>query len=188
MLENTSAKRKRGRPRLEDNPGYFRTDGANSEADIRKAAAAKFDNQIVVEDVSDQRMEKVARGYFVGNKAIGRRKDIRAVLENKVVGRIGKQGKLLSDKLFELIEGVYMVDKINQVQGKEEIKYYKTPPNLNAIIYAIDRVLGKPKQFSTQVNFSLSQLLSPAGTKQEPHEPTAREVVEGRVTDVLIED
>jgi len=110
-------------------------------------------------DVSDQRIERFARGYFVGKHAIGRRKDVRKVLEDKVVGKIGRKGKYLVDKLFELIEGVSIVEKMNTVNGNSEIRYYKTPPNLNAIIYALDRVLGKPKQMNVQANFSLSQLL-----------------------------
>ena len=110
-------------------------------------------------DVSDERAEKVARGYFVGSTAVGRRKDVRKMLEDKVITKIGKSGKLLVDKLFELVEGVAVVDRLSKVQGKEEVRYYKTPPNLAAIIYALDRVLGKPKQLNVQANFSLSELL-----------------------------
>lgn len=116
-------------------------------------------DKIEAVDVSDARMEKVARGYFVGSTAVGRRGDVRKMLEEKVIGRIGKSGKLLVDKLFELVEGVYVVDRTNMVKGKEEIRYYKVPPSLPAIIYALDRVLGKPKQVNLQASFSLSQLL-----------------------------
>ena len=80
----------------------------------------------------------------MGSQAIGRRKEIREVLEDKVTKRIGRKGKYLVDKLFELIDGVYTVQKEN---GKE-IRFYKVPPQLNAIVYALDRVLGKPKQFT----------------------------------------
>ena len=117
------------------------------------------DNEIISEDVSEQRLEKLARGYFVGSQAVGRKKDIRQLLENRVVQKIGGKGKYLVDKLFELIDGVYMVDRLKEVKGKEEVRYYKVPPNLNAIIYALDRVLGKPKQLSIQGSFSLSKLL-----------------------------
>ena len=82
----------------------------------------------------------MARGVILGSQAIGRRKEIRAVLEEKVSKKIGRKGKYLTDKLFELIEGVYLMDK----QKGGTIKYYQVPPNLNAIIYALDRVLGKP--------------------------------------------
>lgn len=105
-------------------------------------------------DVAGKKIENIAQSFFKGSQAISRRKDIQKSLEDKVVKKIGKKGKYLVDKLFELINGVYVVEK----KGNE-IHYYKTPPNLNAIIYAIDRVLGKPKQINIQSNFSLSQLL-----------------------------
>jgi hypothetical protein len=91
-------------------------------------------------DISDKNIENMARGFILGNQAIGRRKEIKALLEDKVIGRIGKKGKKLTDKLFELVEGIYVVSSMNG----EKMKYYKTPPNLNAIIYCLDRVLGKP--------------------------------------------
>lgn len=110
-------------------------------------------------DISDGRIKSLAQDYFVGKQAIGRKKDVRHLLEKRVVDKIGKEGKFIVGKLFELIDGVYVVDKLKSVQGKEEVRYYKTPPSLNAIIYALDRVLGKPKQLNVQANFSLSQLL-----------------------------
>lgn len=91
-------------------------------------------------DISDKNVEKMARGFILGNQAIGKRKEVKQLLEDKVVGRIGKKGKQLTDKLFELVEGIYVVSSMTG----EKIKYYKTPPNLNAIIYCLDRVLGKP--------------------------------------------
>src|SRR3990167_8903453 len=128
------------------------------------------DNTIEAVDVSEQRLERLARGYFLGSKAVGRRKDVRQLLENRVVQKIGGNGKYLVDKLFELIDGVYVVDKLKEVKGKEEVRYYKVPPNLNAIIYALDRVLGKPKQLSVQANFSLSQLLISSTTNESRSE------------------
>jgi len=47
----------------------------------------------------------------------------------------------LTDKLFELVEGIYVVSSVDG----EKMKFYKQPPNLNAIIYCLDRVLGKPQ-------------------------------------------
>ncbi len=99
---------------------------------------------IVVEDISDKKIEQMARGFIMGTQAIGRRREIREVLEERVTKRIGRKGKYLTDKLFELIDGIYTVQK----ESGREIRYYKVPPNLTAIIYALDRVLGKPKQFT----------------------------------------
>lgn len=102
------------------------------------------DMDIVVEDVSDKKIEQMARGFIMGSQAIGRRREIREVLEERVTKRIGRKGKYLTDKLFELIDGIYTVQK----ESGREIRYYKVPPNLTAIVYALDRVLGKPKQFT----------------------------------------
>lgn len=102
-------------------------------------------DELEVVDVSDKKIEQMARGFIMGSQAIGRRKEIREELEKKVTQKIGKKGKYLTDKLFELIEGVYVVDKRGGKNGRE-VRYYQVPPNLNAIIYALDRVLGKPKQ------------------------------------------
>lgn len=102
-------------------------------------------NELEVVDVSDKKIEAMARGFIMGSQAIGRRKEIRELLDEKVTKKIGKKGKYLTDKLFELIEGVYVVDKRGGKDGRE-IRYYQVPPSLNAITYALDRVLGKPKQ------------------------------------------
>ena len=101
--------------------------------------------ELEVVDVSDKHLEKMARGFIMGSQAIGKRKEIREELEKKVTKKIGTKGKYLTDKLFELIEGVYIVDKRGGKNGRD-VRYYQVPPNLNAIIYALDRVLGKPKQ------------------------------------------
>lgn len=97
-------------------------------------------DELVVEDISEKKLEQRARAFIMGSEAIGRRKEVRELLEEKVVQRVGKKGKHITDKLFELIEGVYVIDR---AKGNG-IRYYKVPPNLNAIIYALDRVLGKP--------------------------------------------
>ena len=101
-------------------------------------------NELETVDVSPQHIERMARGFIMGTQAIGRQKEIREMLEERVTKRIGRKGKYLTDKLFELIDGVYTVQK----ESGKEIRYYKEPPSLSAIIYALDRVLGKPKQFT----------------------------------------
>ncbi|MEK6897601.1 MAG: hypothetical protein AABW93_03670 [Nanoarchaeota archaeon] len=101
-------------------------------------------NELETVDVSPQHIERMARGFIMGTQAIGRRKEIREMLEERVTKRIGRKGKYLTDKLFELVDGIYTVQK----ESGREIRYYKVPPNLAAIVYALDRVLGKPKQFT----------------------------------------
>jgi hypothetical protein len=98
------------------------------------------------EDNTEANVERTARAFIAGVTRVARHRDIRGDLEEKVTKRIGQKGKYLVDKLFELIEGVYLTDKI----GKHEIRYYKKPPNLQAIVYALDRVLGKPTQHVEQ--------------------------------------
>lgn len=116
--------------------------------------------QVATANIGDRHLEQLAKSWIVGDKVMGRQKDVRAVLEKKVVGRIGRKGKHLVDKLFELIEGVRVVQRVHKnAGGFEEIVAYKRPPDLQAIIYALDRVLGKPKQLNIQANFSLSKLL-----------------------------
>ena len=101
------------------------------------------ENDIIAVDISDRKVEAMARGFIMGSQAIGRRREVRAELENRVVKKIGAKGKVLTDKLFELIEGVAVIDKRGGKNG-QDIRYYTVPPNLQAIIYALDRVLGKP--------------------------------------------
>lgn len=101
-------------------------------------------------DVSDKHLEKIARGYILGTQKFDNQKELREKLEGKVVRKIGRKGKFLTDKLFELIEGVYIIDKRAGKDGTT-IKYYQVPPSLQAIIYALDRVLGKPKTV-TEIN------------------------------------
>ncbi|MDZ4210034.1 MAG: hypothetical protein U1C56_02540 [Candidatus Curtissbacteria bacterium] len=109
------------------------------------AAGITIEQPKVVEieavDISEKALEEIARGYILGTTAIGRRKEVRELLEQKVVGKIGKKGKYITDKLFELIDGVNIIQTING----QKISYYKVPPSLPAIIYALDRVLGKPE-------------------------------------------
>jgi hypothetical protein len=118
------------------------------EAGVEIIEQQEDDNEIESIDVSDKKIEQMARGYIMGSQAIGRKREIKDVLEEKVTKRIGRKGKYLTDKLFELIDGVYTVQK----QNGKEIKYYKVPPSLNAITYALDRVLGKPVARSAKDN------------------------------------
>lgn len=104
---------------------------------------------ITVEDVQARHLERVARGYFLGNTQWNKNKAIKEKLEERVVKKVGSKGKFIVDKLFELINGVYIVEdeKINPKTGKiERIKSYREKPDLKAIMYALDRVLGRPTE------------------------------------------
>ena len=127
----------------------------DAEVKLKKVPAPPNAEQVIeiplgeleVVDISDKQIEKMARGFIMGSQAIGRRREIKQELEERVTKKIGKKGKYLTDKLFELIEGVYVIDKRGGKDGRE-VRYYQVPPSLSAIIYALDRVLGKPKQVS----------------------------------------
>lgn len=105
-------------------------------------------------NMQEKHLEKVARAYYLGKTSYNRNQELKRKLEDKVVGRIGRKGKLITDKLFELIEGVYIAKEVVVSQGKgrpkkREVRYYQAPPDLKAIMYALDRVLGKPDQHVT---------------------------------------
>jgi len=111
------------------------------EAEIIIDIPASEVRPYIPKEVTSEHIEKMARGFILGTQSLKQRKDVRMRLEERVTKRIGSKGKYLVDKIFELIDGVYIVDKV----GGKEVRYYKVPPNLAAIIYALDRVLGKPK-------------------------------------------
>jgi hypothetical protein len=116
-------------------------------------------------DVSDPKIEQMAKDFISGKQvtAIGTGKDVRKVLEDKVIGRIGKKGKFLTDKLFEHINGYWVATRIDDDGEVKNVRAYKKEPSLQALVYALNRVLGAPvtKEVKTSVSFSLSALLKP---------------------------
>jgi hypothetical protein len=87
-------------------------------------------------------IRRTARKYREGKASARKRQELQKKLEEQVTGRIGDAGTLITDRLFELIDGAYIIQRMD---GKQ-IRFYKTPPNLKAIMYALDRVLGHPTQ------------------------------------------
>lgn len=61
----------------------------------------------------------------------------------KAEQRIADRLPVLIDKMLELADGV-PVEDVNPVTG--EVSVYKTPPDRQALIYLIDRIMGKPTQ------------------------------------------
>src|SRR3990167_2088104 len=94
-------------------------------------------------DNSSANVERMARGFILGTQNHTKQRKIKQALEERVIQRIGRKGKFLTDKLFELADGIYMQER---TKDRNTIKYYQVPPNLAAITYLIDRALGKPKQ------------------------------------------
>ena len=93
-------------------------------------------------DVSERTIEKMARGSILGFQNNAASRNRRGRLNRRVETMVAKKGKHLLDKMFELAEGIYLVDK----KSDKELRYYQVPPNYNAITYLLDRVLGKPVQ------------------------------------------
>jgi len=142
-------------------------------------------DELDVVDVSDKHVESMARGFIMGSQAIGRRKEVRELLEDKVVKRIGRKGKYITDKLFDLIEGVYITTTTNPGPN-DPIRYYQRPPNLQAIMYALDRVLGKPAQHTEHIEEKRGVMViesiirNLAETKTRNAEPSIVRAAEGR--------
>lgn len=122
----------------EVSPGEFII---HTDAKLRKQPNYISDSKMPV-DATERHIEQMARGFIMGTTSMQSNADIRRKLEERVVKKIGGKGKFLIDRLFELASGVYVVDKV----GGKEVRYYKVPPNFNALVYLLDRVLGKPKQ------------------------------------------
>ena len=102
--------------------------------------------------------------------------------EQKVEDTILKRTPWLLDKMFELADGMYIVDK--HVPGRE-LRYYKTSPDRQAITYLLDRAIGKPRQAESEIDESKegllvieqiikSMALDGGNTKQKLPEPQKR--------------
>lgn len=71
----------------------------------------------------------------------------RARLQDTLEKKVSAKSKWIIDKIFELADGVYLVDK----HDNKEVKYYKRQPDLQALIYLVNRLLGSPTQKSEHV-------------------------------------
>ena len=83
--------------------------------------------------------DKEAQAIFDYSK---RNKDEATKLNELIEKRVARRGGWLLKRLFELADGVYVIDKVN---GKN-MRFYKSIPSLPAIAYLFDRILGKPTQ------------------------------------------
>jgi hypothetical protein len=106
----------------------------NEKSELQMPPNAKVIN------VSPRVIERMARGAILGYTHTGAEKKRRQRLTHKVEMMVAKKGKHLIDKMFELAEGIYLVDK----KSDKELRYYQVPPNYAAITYLLDRVMGKP--------------------------------------------
>ncbi len=137
-----------------------------------------------IEDRTDAHLERIAKGVILGTENYQKTRKIKSELEQRVIKKIGTKGKLITDKLFELIEGVYIEESYKG--GKRRI--YKSPPNLAAIKIALETVIGKPvaKTEHTEEKrglFTVEHIIKGLATKgygdKKPVRGTAREKAEG---------
>lgn len=83
-------------------------------------------------------LEIFAKNAF--EKKTKSKEDIIARVEKMVTRKISVKTKFLIDQAFELAAGIYVLDE----RDPHKTKYYKKQPQLDAIIYLMDRLLGKP--------------------------------------------
>lgn len=69
-------------------------------------------------------------------------------VEKMVQKKIATKTKFLINQAFELAAGIYVLDE----RDPSKTKYYRKPPQLDAIIYLMDRLLGKPMVKSENTN------------------------------------
>lgn len=92
--------------------------------------------------VDERYLERVARATIMSLSSSADGSKRRRKLEKMVEKKIGKKSKWLVDKLFELAEGVFIIDK----QDPHGIRYYQSLPDREAIKYLLDRLLGRPTE------------------------------------------
>jgi hypothetical protein len=78
-------------------------------------------------------LEKILFSGAKNNDRVGK---VEALLNRKIAGKT----KWLFEKAIELAEGIWVIKDDDPLK----IKYYKRPPDLEAIKYLMDRLLGKP--------------------------------------------
>lgn len=68
------------------------------------------------------------------------KEDLISRVEKMTTKKIALKTKFLIDQAFELAAGIYVLDE----RDPSKTKYYRKAPQLDAIIYLMDRLLGKP--------------------------------------------
>lgn len=116
----------------------------------------KFHTKVV--DGSEKFLEKVAKINIGRDRKLrGRNLEVqRKKVEHKINKALLKKTPWLLDKMFELAEGLYLLDKH---EAGRQIRYYKIIPDRQAITYLIDRAIGKPKEEDDPANASKEGLL-----------------------------
>jgi len=93
-------------------------------------------------DTTDKHLEKLTRATKMQDYAKKTAAE-KNKIQKKVDKAILKRTPFLLDKMFELAEGVYILDK--HIPGKM-MRYYKTLPDRQAITWLWERALGKTRE------------------------------------------
>ena len=94
-------------------------------------------------------LEEVGHGFFLDQDRLKRNEKLGHKLEDAIIKKIaGKHGVMtIAAKLMELIEGVEVLKERKNAKGEITHHYvYREKPDLNAIKYALDRVIGTPQK------------------------------------------
>jgi hypothetical protein len=68
---------------------------------------------------------------------------------NKHAGAVTRAEKKIRDGLPDLVALAFVRARgvvVKDVTEKGEVEYYETPPDLKAIVYLMDRIMGKPTE------------------------------------------
>lgn len=93
------------------------------------------------EGMTAEEIDLLAEDFVAGNITTNENKRIRKELESNFIKAVGGKSDFVTGKLFELIDGIYVIDNKNSKEG--DIKYYQRPPSLAAIKLALEMSIGK---------------------------------------------
>lgn len=96
----------------------------------------------ILERHEAQMVEKETRTQVVALTQSARHNSYKEKIAKKVEKRIGEQFETLVDNAMQLAQGI----TVAEVQEDGGVKAWTEKPNLNAIIYLLDRLMGKPTQ------------------------------------------
>jgi len=100
--------------------------------------------ELEVEDTTEAHLERIAAGVILGTENYQKNREIKSKLEGKLIKKVGSKGKMITDRLFDLINGVWVEDTRHVKGKKQKRRIYQSPPSLPAIKLALEAVIGKP--------------------------------------------
>lgn len=90
--------------------------------------------------LENQIVDKRATDAIIELASTNKHQAYKEKIANKVDRQIGKKATTLVETAMELAQGITVAEE----DEEGGVKYYTKAPNLNAIIYLLDRLMGKP--------------------------------------------